>query len=165
MAKKKTENIKAAPVLRAQSGGEQPTPTPEQTGTRTYQIMDPWKDRGVVNLVDVKAVDGEITEVKGNGEPAGGGGGSDFSIAKVVITNNSTDEIQIDLAEIIEGGFIGTRITGPIIVGASESGNHKIPLYKGGNRALFMGTAAVTGSISFAEGAITVSGNGTITIS
>lgn len=70
MAKKKTENIKAAPVLRAQSGGDQPTPTPEQTGTRTYQIMDPWKDRDVINLVDVKAVDGEITEVKVNGEPA-----------------------------------------------------------------------------------------------
>ena len=66
MAKKKTENIKAAPVLRSQ-GSEQPTPTPEQTGTRTYQIMDPWKDRDVVNLVDVKAVDGEITEVKVNG--------------------------------------------------------------------------------------------------
>lgn len=76
MAKKKIENIKAAPVLRAGSGGEQPTPTPEQTGTRTYQIMDPWKDRDVVNLVDVKAVDGEITDVKVNGEPAGGGGTS-----------------------------------------------------------------------------------------
>ena len=83
MAKKKTENIKAAPVLRAQSGGDQPTPTPEQTGTRTYQIMDPWKDRDVVNLVDVKAVDGEITEVKVNGEPAGGGG--DFTTAEVTI--------------------------------------------------------------------------------
>ena len=62
MAKKKS--IKAAPVLR--SGNE-------QTKTRTYQIMDPWKDRGLTNLVDVKAVDGEITEVKVNGEPAGGG--------------------------------------------------------------------------------------------
>ena len=75
MAKKKTENIKAAPVLRANSESDQPTPTPEQTETRTYQIMDPWKDRDVVNLVDVKAVDGEITEVKVNGEPAGGGSG------------------------------------------------------------------------------------------
>jgi len=86
MAKKKTENIKAAPVLRAQ-GGEQPTPTPEQTGTRTYQIMDPWKDRDVINLVDVKAVNGEITEVKVNGEPAGGGGGGQ---ANVSVTNNSS---------------------------------------------------------------------------
>lgn len=164
MAKKKTENIKAAPVLKAGSGGEQPTPTPEQTGTRTYQIMDPWKDRDKVNLVDVKAVDGEITEVKVNGVPAGGGGG-DLSIARVTITNNSADEIEIGLAEIVEGGFIGTHINGPILVSASESGNHKIPLYQGSNRTLFMGTAAVTGSISFAEGVITVSGDGTITIS
>ena len=48
MAKKKTENIKAAPVLR--SGGK--------SKTKTYQIMDPWKDRDKVNLVDVKSVDG-----------------------------------------------------------------------------------------------------------
>ena len=87
MAKKKTENIKAAPVLRADVGGDEPTPTPEQTGTRTYQIMDPWKDRDVVNLVDVKAVDGEITEVKVNGEPAGGGGGS-LGTATVIVKNN-----------------------------------------------------------------------------
>lgn len=97
MAKKKTENIKAAPVLRADVGGDQPTPTPEQTGTRTYQIMDPWKDRDVVNLVDVKAVDGEITEVKVNGQPAGGGG----STATVQITNNTSGK--------------GVRVRGPII--------------------------------------------------
>ena len=98
MAKKKTENIKAAPVLRAQDN-EQLTPTPEQTGTRTYQIMDPWKDRDVVNLVDVKAVDGEITEVKVNGVPAGGGGGG---TATVQIINNTARK--------------GLFIRGPIIV-------------------------------------------------
>lgn len=100
MAKKKTENIKAAPVLRSQ-GGEQPTPTPEQTGTRTYQIMDPWKDRGVVNLVDVKAVDGEITEVKINGEPAGGGGG--FAPVAVNVVNNSQSDVQIDMSVVYDG--------------------------------------------------------------
>lgn len=88
MAKKKTENIKAAPVLRASKpGGDEPTPTPEQTGTRTYQIIDPWKDRDVVNLVDVKAVDGEITDVKVNGEPAGGGGGEVPTVTFKVINN------------------------------------------------------------------------------
>lgn len=97
MAKKKTENIKAAPVLRADSGGEQPTP--EQTGTRTYQIIDPWKDRDVVNLVDVKAVDGEITDVMVNGEPAGGGGGS---TATVQIINNTSGK--------------GVGVRGPIII-------------------------------------------------
>lgn len=99
MAKKKTENIKAAPVLRADGGSDQPTPTPEQTGTRTYQIMDPWKDRDVVNLVDVKAVDGEITEVKVNGQPAGGGGGG---TATVQIINNTSGK--------------GVGVRGPIII-------------------------------------------------
>ena len=76
MAKKKTENIKTAPVLR--SGGE--------SKTKTYQIMDPWKDMDVINLVDIKSVDGEITEVKVNGEPAGGGGGGMFSTAVLTAT-------------------------------------------------------------------------------
>lgn len=89
MAKKKTENIKAAPVLRADVGGDQPTPTPEQTGTRTYQIMDPWKDRDKVNLVDVKSVNGEITDVKVNGVPAGGGGGG--KEIKVTATGGDTN--------------------------------------------------------------------------
>ena len=103
MAKKKTENIKAAPVLRAQSGGEQPTPTPEQTGTRTYQIMDPWKDRGTVNLVDVKAVDGEITEVKVNGQPAGGGGGGDFSVAMVTFIDTNGNAYLVTAPFVLEG--------------------------------------------------------------
>ena len=88
MAKKKTENIKAAPVLRA--GGE--------SKTKTYQIMDPWKDMDVINLVDVKSVDGEITEVKVNGEPAGGGGGA---TATVQIINNASEK--------------GVSVQGPII--------------------------------------------------
>ena len=68
MAKKKTENIKVAPVLSISSGGDEPTP--EQTRTiRTYQIIDPWKDRDRVNLVEVKSVNGEITEVEVNGMP------------------------------------------------------------------------------------------------
>lgn len=92
MAKKKTENIKATPVLRVQS--EDPTPSPEQTGTRTYQIMDPWKDRDVVNLVDVKSVDGEITDVKVNGQPAGGGG---MKTANVLISNNTGAAVRIAL--------------------------------------------------------------------
>lgn len=113
MAKKKTENIKAAPVLRS-GGGEQPAPTPEQTGTRTYQIMDPWKDRDVVNLVDVKAVDGEITEVKVNGEPAGGGGGgTTITTPNITISDPSEEGISmIGLWLTPDGGsYIGSLAT------------------------------------------------------
>lgn len=140
MAKKKTAetaNIKAAPVLRAGSGGEQPTPTPEQTETRTYQIMDPWKDRDVVNLVDVKAVDGEITEVKVNGQPAGGGGGG---TATVQITNNTSGKGLNVLGPVISNNIIMTDIhenhLWHVDVGSSDT--FTVPLATGGMQ-LFVG--------------------------
>ena len=136
MAKKKTENIKAAPVLRANSESDQPTPTPEQTETRTYQIMDPWKDRDVVNLVDVKAVDGEITEVKVNGEPAGGGGGS---AATVQITVNTGRGVDVS-GPVISNNIIMTDMYGNqlwhIDLGASDT--FTVPLASGGMQ-LFVG--------------------------
>lgn len=173
MAKKKTENIKAAPVLRAQGGnggGGQPTPTPEQTGTRTYQIMDPWKDRGVVNLVDIKAVDGEITEVKVNGEPAGGGGGSQ---ATITLTNNTSGK--------------GVTVYGPVLINnVNTYDDSQDPSIRVGMGAtvtltvllgpsganLFMGgitsenDMVMTGAISydFHLHGFVVTGNGTITI-
>jgi hypothetical protein len=89
MAKKKTENIKAAPVLRAQSGGEQPTPeTP--VITKSYSVRDDWKDKDIVNYVAFKSVDGEVQDLTVNGEPAGGGGGgSDVTYAPFSITDSS----------------------------------------------------------------------------
>ena len=172
MAKKKTENIKAAPVLRAESGGggDQPTPTPEQTGTRTYQIMDPWKDRDVVNLVDVKAVDGEITEVKVNGVPAGGGGGGDFSMAQVVISNNTENEIDIGGVPVIDIETDALYTKEYISTGTMSL---SIVLYKGGPTSFSFATTAdvtVTGSIQKSQiglqmKEIYITGDGTITIS
>lgn len=135
MAKKKTENIKAAPVLRAES--EPPTPAPEQTGTRTYQIMDPWKDRGVTNLVDVKAVDGEITDVKVNGEPAGGGGGG---TATVQITANTAGR-GIDVwGPVISNNIIMTDKNENHLwhVDVGSSNTFTVPLAAGGMQ-LFVG--------------------------
>lgn len=65
MAKKKN-----APVLRAQ--GEDPTPA---TITKSYAVRDKWLDKSKDNLVEFKSVDGEISDLTVNGEPAGGGGG------------------------------------------------------------------------------------------
>lgn len=166
MAKKKTENIKAAPVLRAQSGGEQPTPTPEQTGTRTYQIMDPWKDRGVVNLVDVKAVDGEITEVKVNGQPAGGGGGT----ATVSITNassNSPFELNLPIID----GESNQSWGGNVVVFPDATITYIVPLGPSGCYAAFGGKGDIpssgtgTGGVTYDAGSVIITGDGTLTIS
>lgn len=136
MAKKKTieaENIKAAPVLRASSGGDQPTPTPtEQTGTRTYQIMDPWKERDVVNLVDVKSADGEITDVKINGEPAGGGG--DVTIITVNISNNTSQTKQLALPYIDENSADVGPIISLLTLSAYSGDVYKIPIYRGSQK-------------------------------
>lgn len=170
MAKKKTENIKAAPVLRAPSGGDEPTPTPEQTGTRTYQIMDPWKDRDVVNLVDVKSVDGEITDVKINGEPAGGGGGGDLGTAEV------TFDVSVD--NYPEWYGCATQAAMPPIfpndcsVGTipGSSGTVTVITYKGCAQLRPSSTSgiriSVTGSAQLGEfGTVYVAGSCTIIIS
>ena len=176
MAKKKTENIKAAPVLRAH-GDEQPTPTPEQTGTRTYQIMDPWKDRDVVNLVDVKAVDGEITEVKVNGEPAGGGGGGDFSTAQVTIDNsNNKGSYPPIYGSIIDsynqGGIPPTLIdcTGGEIAPSDSIQTYTVILYKGKAKVSVRGlggeTITISGNVTdLGDTNYLFSGDGTLTIS
>ena len=73
MAKKKMAEkakIEAAPVLRAQ--GDNPTPVI----TKSYIMRDDWIDKGVVNTVAFKSVDGEVQDLLVNGEPAGGGGGT-----------------------------------------------------------------------------------------
>lgn len=83
MSKKKT-----APILRAQSEGEQPTPeTP--IITKSYSVRDDWKDKGIVNYVAFKSVDGEVQDLTVNGEPAGGGGTSDGLL--ITRTRNAED--------------------------------------------------------------------------
>lgn len=154
MAKKKTENIKAAPVLR--SGGE--------SKTKTYQIMDPWKDMDKVNFVDVKSVDGEITDVKVNGEPAGGGGGGgEFSTAEVTV--------------IVEGDGDYNSIIAPLINGNQATGFgepkddttiYTVILYKGTAKAeidIKGGNFVVSGNITVNDRSLTITGDGTITIS
>ena len=165
MAKKKTENIKAAPVLRAgNGGGEQPTPTPEQTGTRTYQIMDPWKDRGAVNLVDVKAVDGEITEVKVNGEPAGGGG--NFTSANASIVLNDVASLEISGLAYVDPTNDEFYTGDPQI---NSNRTLTVVLYNGGSPWFTMAgfhdaEIVISGDIIENEGSYQITGNCTITV-
>lgn len=167
MAKKKTENIKAAPVLRA--GGE--------SKTKTYQIMDPWKDMDKVNLVDVKSVDGEITDVKINGEPAGGGGG-DFSTAEVTIDNSNNQGYYPPIYGSIidsykQGGFPPTLLdcTGGEIAPSDPIQTYTVILYKG-KAKLFVDTGSgdktitVSGNVTdIGSTTYIFTGNGTIRIS
>jgi hypothetical protein len=96
MAKKKTAEtakIKAGPVLR--TAGQDPTKT------KSYCVRDDWKDINKVNYVAFKSVDGEVQDLTVNGEPAGGGGSSDFSVAHITIK---------------DPGEAGGMLTGPFIV-------------------------------------------------
>ena len=85
MAKKKN-----APILRGQSeGGDQPI---TRTGTKSYAVRDKWLDIAKDNLVEFKSVNGEISDLKVNGEPAGGGG---INTAIVSVTNNLSEPLDI----------------------------------------------------------------------
>lgn len=89
MAKKKT-----APVLRIENPGVEPTPDPEErTITKSYAVRDDWKDRDITNFVFFKSVDGEITDLLVNGEPAGGGG--DPETVNIKIKNTSSHDVLV----------------------------------------------------------------------
>ena len=78
MAKKKN-----APVLR-DGDNNQPTIT------KSYTVRDKWLDKAKDNLVEFKSVDGEISDLKVNGEPAGGGGGGGmFTTAKLTAASDN----------------------------------------------------------------------------
>ena len=177
MAKKKTENIKAAPVLRAQ--GDESTPeTP--VITKSYSIRDDWKDKGVVNTVAFKSVDGEVQDLTVNGEPAGGGGGGDFSTAEVII-NMST----------ASGGWTSWNLSSPLpILTARNEIKESVTTFPTGTytfnrnvifyqntpyeREIYSGeeyplTATVTGNISIIESepdrvSVSIAGAGTISV-
>lgn len=91
MAKKKN-----APILRGQSeGGDQPITT---TVTKSYAVRDKWLDNAKDNLVEFKSVDGEISDLKVNGEPAGGGG---MKTCTVNMVNESQSTVKVYLPTIM----------------------------------------------------------------
>lgn len=107
MAKKKTAEkakIEAVPVLRAQ-GEEDPTPETPETPvvTKSYIMRDDWIDKGVVNTVAFKSVDGEVQDLMVNGEPAGGGGGGDFSAAMVTFIDTNGEGYSVRAPFVLEG--------------------------------------------------------------
>lgn len=123
MAKKKN-----APVLRAQ--GEDPTPaTP--TITKSYAVRDKWLDKAKDNLVEFKSVDGEISDLMVNGQPAGGGGGGDLTTIDLEISNNTSQTKQLALPYIDENSANVGPIISLITLSAYSGDVYKIPIYKG----------------------------------
>ena len=105
--------------------------------TKYYGIKDNWTDDDVANVIEVASEDGSVSSVKVNGVEYGGGG--DLTVAEVTITNNTADEVEINIAA-ITSSMVGYQITGPIYSPASSTDTWQIPLYQGSNRTLFMGT-------------------------
>ena len=131
--------------------------------TKYYGIKDNWTDDDVANVIEVASEDGSVSSVKVNGVEYGGGGG-DLTVADVTIINNTADEVEINLAA-ITSSMVGYQITGPLYSPATSTDTWQIPLYQGSNCTLFMGTVSTTGSITYDQGIITITGDGTITIS
>lgn len=164
MAKKKTtENIKAAPVLRSNSGGEQPS-TP--TITKSYGIRDDWKDKSISNYVAFKSVDGEIQDLTVNGEPAGGGGGG---TATIIITNSSNSAI-FEITTPYISSETGYAYANGTSINAGETRTITVPLGPSGCFGYFGGkgdfpeSGTATGGITYDDGDIYITGNGTLTV-
>ena len=131
MAKKKN-----APVLR-DGDNNQPTIT------KSYAVRDKWLDKATDNLVEFKSVDGEISDLMVNGEPAGGGGGS---TATVQITVNTGRGVDVS-GPVISNNIIMTDMYGNqlwhIDLGASDT--FTVPLASGGMQ-LFIGGGIPSGT-------------------
>jgi hypothetical protein len=158
MAKKKN-----APVLR--SGNEPET----KTITKSYAVRDKWLDKAKDNLVEFKSVDGEISDLKVNGEPAGGGGGG--GLAEVTIINNTANEIDVNMiyVDTNQPPIIGSRFVSGIYVDGSSSMTVQAPTTGDYNKAqgVECTITAVSGDIelnSTTHIAI-IKGTGTITVS
>lgn len=169
MAKKKTENIKAAPVLRAH-GEDQPT----AAVTKSYSMRDDWKDKNKVNYVAFKSVDGEVQDLTVNGEPAGGGGG-DFSTAEVTIHTaygsvSIASQTQLCTYSNLDGLYYIHDMNGD---GLMDGETYTVLLHQGETSVVLsaqIGNVTTSGNVTaVASGSratrFTISGNCTITIS
>lgn len=170
MAKKKTENIKAAPLLRAGDGGGQ-----DPSKTKSYCIRDDWKDINKVNYVAFKSVDGEVQDLTVNGEPAGGGGGGDFSTAEVTIhtTYGSvgvTSQTQLCAYSSLDGLYYIYDVNSD---GLMDGVTYQVLLHQGETSAILsaqIGNVTTSGNVTaVASGSrntrVTITGDCTITIS
>lgn len=127
-------------------------PVLSSTNIKTYAVHDHWTDINKKNDVDIMSVNGVITEIKVNGEDAGGGGGSsDFSTAEVTLSTSGFGSLPI--ASILDDK-IDTTV--PFFIESFEA-----ILYKGSQ---VCDTSEITGTITVSGDAVYDSDEQTITI-
>lgn len=135
--------------------------------TKNYMINDKWLDLDKQNIVELQSVDGVLDSVKLNGEEYGGGGGSsDFSTATVTVSNTTSDMLSVLAVSIRDTPSSAVVPFGTIM--ADSDRTHTVPLYKGVCSWKMTSAdvvVAVSGDISYDNGNIFITGDGTITIS
>lgn len=139
--------------------------------TKYYGIRDNWTDDDVANVIEVESEDGSVSSVKVNGEEYGGGGG-DFSTAEVTIINNSNTEYRVYASTASYYPRTGLYVSEAINEAHGEdSTTLEVILYKGTAYGLIKDynggtpTASSTGGVLIDGEDLTITGDGTITIS
>lgn len=98
----------------------------------------------------------------------GGGGSSDFSTTEVTIANNTADMISLQVPYITTDREGNKFLSCYIGVFEEESVTIEAVLYKGAVDAYVNGdhsSVSVTGNIAYSDPTITITGEGTITVS
>ena len=128
---------------------------------KTYVVNDEWKDINKANKISAYVEDGEVQGVFLNGEELGGGGGGDFSIAEVTITNATLSDVDCGIPYINQDYDDSEALRS---IPADDERICAIILYKG-TAYIYIDSEdiEVTGGVSIDDGII-VTGDGTITI-
>ena len=126
---------------------------------------------GVFNYTQVPddAGDADVKIFVNGEEVSAGGGSSDFTVAKISVTNQHSDAIQLNIANADDDE--NTSSDQINISGGSTVDNINVILYKGNaygtlfdsNGQLIEEDVTVSGDVEFDEGDVTVTGDGTIT--
>lgn len=130
---------------------------------KNYLINDKWLDIDKQNIVEVKSTDGVIGSIKLNGEEYGGGGSSDFSTAEVTVINTTSNHVAASVVAVMD-----TPISAIVPFNTIERNSNRsyiVPLYKGLCCWQIDVSVSVSGNISYKNGYVNITGDGTITIS
>ena len=127
-----------------------------------YGIHDKWTDIDKLNNVEIHSTDGEISQILVNGEEQGGGGSSDFSTAEVTVLNQTGKLLAFRGCLALEEDGEYSSNTSVTVMSEAVL---RVIMYKGLAYCEADGIfsdATTTGNVTYSDGTITVTGNGTI---